>query len=144
MFGWRKEGYSAYFWLTVLLKNRVICKYHDGITLKATYRYNKWNNKEENTNQTQTCSSLNLFFFTYPFLVLRSLSPESVITNIHILNILPHLFPISGSFKCFSHREKAKILVRIVRMSYFWRFEPKLAGHRDSSLKPVRRGVCDL
>lgn len=115
------------------LKNRAVCKYHDGITLKATYRYNKWNKKEENTNQTQTCSSLNVFFFTHPFLILRTLSPEYIITNIHVLNTLSYFFTVSGSFRCFSHREKAKMFVRIVRMSYFWRLEPKLAGRRDTA-----------
>ena len=44
----------------------------------------------------QTCNSLNLYsyFSTYQFVILHSLSPDSIISNIYILNSLSYFYPL--------------------------------------------------
>ena len=65
-----------------------------GLILLERGRSDKSYDINNNTkNATQTDSQ---FIFTHPFLTLRSLSPHTTITNLHIFPISRLFIPVSG------------------------------------------------
>ena len=115
----------------------------------------RWKNRKRSRRKGEYYSNSDThstywYFITQLFLNLPVLSPDSIITNLHIFPFLSYFFFIvdgwclSTPADIFCYFREIKMFVNIVRSGVFlqlgkpqdiWHSEPNLLGHQDGAIR---------